>query len=75
MVKNIAKIGNSQGIVFDASLLRQARLQVGDSMNIEVHAGGTITLTPIRSEISPEEARASAKEWMRKNAELFRRLS
>ena len=44
MIKTITKIGNSQGIIFDSALLQLARLKVGDEVNVEVHAGGTITL-------------------------------
>ena len=48
MVKTITKIGNSQGLIFDAALLQLAHLKAGDEVNVEVHEGGTITLTPIR---------------------------
>lgn len=46
MVKTISKIGNSQGLIFDAALMDLAHLQAGDQVNVEVHEGGTITLTP-----------------------------
>jgi len=48
MLKTISKIGNSQGVIFDAALLELAHLRVGDEVNLEVHEGGTITITPIR---------------------------
>jgi antitoxin component of MazEF toxin-antitoxin module len=54
MLKRISKIGNSQGIILDAALMELAQLKAGDELNVEVHAGGTITLTPIR----PRAARA-----------------
>ncbi|RFC46140.1 MAG: Antitoxin component of the MazEF toxin-antitoxin module [Verrucomicrobia bacterium] len=47
MIKTISKIGNSQGIIFDAALLQLARLKVGDQGNVEVHSGGTITIGPM----------------------------
>jgi antitoxin component of MazEF toxin-antitoxin module len=75
MIKSITKIGNSQGIVFDAALMDMARLKVGDQVNVTVHEGGAIYLTPIRPVIAPEEAGASAKAIIAKNTELFRRLS
>jgi antitoxin component of MazEF toxin-antitoxin module len=56
MIKTITKVGNSQGIMLDAALMDLARLRVGDQVNLEVHAGGTITLTPTRPVISPEAA-------------------
>ena len=46
MVKTISKVGNSHGIIFDSALLELAHLKPGDEVNVEVHAGGTITLTP-----------------------------
>ena len=75
MTKTITKIGNSQGLMFDAALMDLARIKVGDQVNVEVHEGGTITLTPLRPVITPEKAAATAKRLIRKNAELFRRLS
>jgi len=75
MIKTITKVGNSQGIIFDAALLDLAQLKVGDRVNLEVHDGGTITLTPVRAVISPVRAGATAKRLIRKNRELFRRLS
>ncbi len=55
MVKIITKIGNSQGIIFDTVLLEMAHLKAGDQVNIVVHEGGTITITPIRPRITREE--------------------
>jgi len=75
MVKKFAKIGNSQGIVFDTALMDQACVKVGDAVNVSIHEGGVITLTPLRPVIGPEKAAARAKKLIRKNSELFRRLS
>jgi antitoxin component of MazEF toxin-antitoxin module len=76
MIKTITKVGNSQGIIFDAALLQLARLKVGDQVNVEVHPGGTITLAPIdRKVIDENAAAASAKRLIKKNSELFRRLA
>ena len=75
MTKTISKVGNSQGIMFDAALMEMARLKVGDQVNVELHEGGTITLTPIRPRIEPKQAAATAKRLIRKNSELFKRLS
>ncbi len=55
MLKAITRIGNSQGVIFDAALLELAHLKVGDEVNLEVHDGGTITLTPIRPKASRED--------------------
>ena len=35
MRKTIAKIGNSQGIIFDTALMELAYLQTGDEVNVE----------------------------------------
>ena len=75
MTKTITKIGNSQGLIFDAALMDLARVKVGDQVNITVHEGGSIVLTPLRPVIGPEQGAATAKRLIGKNAELFRRLS
>ena len=36
MTKTISKVGNSQGIIFDAALMDLARVKVGDEVNITV---------------------------------------
>jgi antitoxin component of MazEF toxin-antitoxin module len=75
MTKTITKIGNSQGLIFDAALMDLVRLKVGDELTITVHEGGSIVLTPLRPVIGPEQAASTAKRLIGKNAELFRRLS
>jgi antitoxin component of MazEF toxin-antitoxin module len=75
MTKTITKIGNSQGLMFDSALMDLARIKVGDQVSISLHEGGSIVLTPVRSVITPEKAAATAKRLIKKNAELFRRLS
>jgi antitoxin component of MazEF toxin-antitoxin module len=75
MIKTITKIGNSQGIIFDATLMDLAHLKVGDQVNIEIHDGRTISLTPLNPTIEAKRASATARRIIRKNAELFRRLS
>lgn len=55
MIKKITKIGNSQGIIFDQTLMDLAHLKVGDELHVKIHDGGSITLTPDRPSVSPEE--------------------
>lgn len=55
MIKTITKIGNSQGLILDSALMELARLKPGDQVNVEVHAGGAITLTPVKQEVSKED--------------------
>jgi antitoxin component of MazEF toxin-antitoxin module len=75
MTKAISKIGNSQGIIFDAALMDLARVKVGDQVNVTVHPGGSIVLTPIHPTIDPASAKAMTKRLIRKNSALFKRLS
>ena len=75
MTKTITKIGNSQGLMFDSALMDLARIKVGDQVAVSVHEGGSIVLTPVRPVIKPDKAAATAKRLIKKNAELFRRLS
>jgi antitoxin component of MazEF toxin-antitoxin module len=75
MVKTITKIGNSQGLMFDAALMDLAHLKPGDQVTITIHEGGSIVLTPLRPVIGPQQAAVTAKRLIQKNAELFRRLS
>lgn len=75
MTKTISKVGNSQGIIFDAALMDLARLKVGDQVTVTVHEGGSIVLTPIRPSIQPKEAATAARRLIKKNSVLFKRLS
>ena len=75
MTKTISKVGNSQGIIFDAALMDLARVKVGDQVTVTVHEGGSIVLTPIRPAIQPKEAAATARRLIKKNSVLFKRLS
>jgi antitoxin component of MazEF toxin-antitoxin module len=75
MTKTITKIGNSQGIIFDAALMDLAWMKVGDKVNVTVHPGGSIVLTPMHPMIDQDTAGATAKRLIKKNAALFKRLS
>ncbi|MGC4014026.1 MAG: hypothetical protein QM755_05830 [Luteolibacter sp.] len=52
-----------------------AHLKVGDSMNLEVHPGGTITLTPIRNTPSREEISVVITQTMKDYARTMQRLA
>jgi antitoxin component of MazEF toxin-antitoxin module len=75
MLKSITKIGNSQGLILDAALLELSGLKVGDQVNVTVHEGGAITLTPMRPGISAADAAKAARDLIRRNRELFKRLA
>ncbi|HUA66180.1 MAG TPA: hypothetical protein VME24_10050 [Alphaproteobacteria bacterium] len=75
MVKTITKVGNSQGIIFDSALMELTHLKAGDEVNVEVHAGGTITLTPLRSRRSDAEVSKVIKSTMRDYARTMKKLA
>jgi len=75
MVKTISKVGNSQGIIFDSALMELAHLKAGDEMNVEVHAGGTITLTPLRPRPSRAEVSKVVKATMKDYARTMKKLA
>ena len=75
MVKSITKVGNSQGLIFDAALLDLARLKAGDKVNVEVHEGGTITLTPIRTRPTRAEISRVIKTTMKDYARTMKKLA
>jgi antitoxin component of MazEF toxin-antitoxin module len=75
MVKTITRIGNSQGLIFDAALLELAHLKNGDEVNVELHEGGTITLTPIRPGPSREEVSRTIKKTLKDYARTMKRLA
>ena len=75
MVKTISKIGNSQGLMFDSALMELAHLKAGDQVNVEVHAGGTLTLTPIRPRPSRAEVSKVIKATMNDYARTMKKLA
>jgi antitoxin component of MazEF toxin-antitoxin module len=75
MLKSITKVGNSQGLIFDTALCELTGLKIGDQVNVTVHEGGAVVITPIRQTISASDATASAKDLIRRNVELFKRLA
>ena len=74
MIKTIAKVGNSQGIILDAALMELAHLKAGDDLNVEVHDGGTLTLTPIRPRPSRPEVSKVIKSTMKDYARTLKKL-
>ena len=75
MTKTITKVGNSNGIIFDATVMDMAHLKTGDQVNMEVHPGGTITLTPIRPRPSKEKITKTIKSTMKDYARTMKRLA
>ena len=75
MTKTITKIGNSQGLMFDSALMDLARIKVGDQVNVVVHEGGTITLTPLRPKPSRTEVSRVIKATMKDYARTMKKLA
>ena len=75
MLKSISKIGNSQGLIFDAALCELSGLKAGDQVNVTVHAGGSIMLTPIRRAALPEEVSATIRKTVKDYRRTLRRLA
>lgn len=75
MIKTISKIGNSHGLMFDAALMDLAHLKPGDKVNVEVHEGGTITLTPLRPKPSQAEITRTIKSTMKDYSRSMKKLA
>jgi antitoxin component of MazEF toxin-antitoxin module len=75
MIKTVTKIGNSNGIIFDATLMDMAHLKTGDEMDLEIDEGGTITLTPIRPTFSREQITKTINSTMKDYARTMKRLA
>ncbi len=75
MVKTITKVGNSHGLIFDTALLELAHLKPGDELNVEVHEGGTLTLTPIRPRPSRKEVSKVIRSTMKDYARTMKKLA
>lgn len=75
MLKTITKVGNSQGLIFDNALCELTGIKAGDQVNITVHDGGAIVITPLRPVLSAADAAATARHLIQRNTEVFKRLA
>ena len=75
MLKTIGKVGNSQGLIFDAALRELTGLKAGDQVNVTIHVGGSIVITPMAPTVDATEASARAGRLIERNQEVFRRLA
>ena len=62
-------------MIFDAALMELAHLRVGDQVNVEVHDGGTITLTPLRPRPSREEVSEVIRKTLKDYAQTMKKLA
>lgn len=76
MTKTISKVGNSQGIIFDAALMDLARVKVGDQLNVTiVPESGAIVLMPIRKGPSQKEINHVIKKTVKDYRKTLRKLA
>lgn len=75
MIKTITKIGNSQGIILDSALMELAGLKPGDEVNLTVHEGGAIYLTPLRPTIPDEEFQGALKGVLKDYRKTLKKLA
>jgi antitoxin component of MazEF toxin-antitoxin module len=76
MTKTISKIGNSQGIIFDAALMDLARVKVGDQLDVTIiNDSGAIMLMPIRKGPSKKAVKGAIKKVMKDYRRTLRKLA
>ena len=76
MTKTISKVGNSQGIIFDAALMDLARVKIGDQVNVTViPESGAIVVMPIRKGPSRKEIKSVIKKTVRDYRKTLRKLA
>ena len=76
MTKTISKIGNSQGIIFDAALMDLARVKVGDQLDVTIiNDSGAIMLMPIRKGPSKKSVKGAIKKVMNDYRRTLRKLA
>ena len=76
MTKTIAKVGNSQGIIFDAALMDLARLKVGDQVDVTIAPEtGAIMIMPIRKGPPPKQIKSLIKKTANDYRRTLRKLA
>ena len=75
MLKSITKVGNSQGLILDTALCELTGLKAGDQVNVTVHDGGAITLTPIRNSAPAEVIDSTIRQTVKDYASTLRKLA
>jgi antitoxin component of MazEF toxin-antitoxin module len=76
MTKTISKVGNSQGIIFDAALMDLAGVKVGDQLDVTIAPqSGAIILTPLRKMPNKTEVTSLIRETATKYRRTLRKLA
>lgn len=75
MITKIITSGDSQGIILDETIMNLAQLKLGDQMNLEIHANGTLTLTPLHSQPSHGEVSDVIQKTMEDYSSTMKKLA
>ena len=73
-IKKLTKLGNSQALVLDRSILAQMGLSDADEVQMTLH-GQQLVVTPVRPRIPDEALQESLDRVLDEYDELFRRLA
>lgn len=75
MIKTLTKVGNSYGLIFDAAVRELSGLKPGDQVNVTVHDGGTIILTPVRKSADPSQVKSIIRRTLKDYKKTLRKLA
>ena len=73
-IKKLTKLGNSQALVLDKSILAQMGLSEAGEVQITLH-GQQLVVTPVHPRIPDEKLQESLDRVLDEYDELFRRLA
>lgn len=75
MLKQITKVGNSQGLILDTALMELTGLRVGDQVDVTVAPGGTVVLTPIRRALPRGQVSATIRKTIKDYRGTLKKLA
>jgi AbrB family looped-hinge helix DNA binding protein len=75
MIKKLTKVGNSYGLIFDAAVRELSGLKPGDEVNVTVHDGGAIILTPVRKSPEASEVKSVIRRTLKDYRKTLRKLA
>jgi len=75
MLKQITKVGNSQGLILDNALMDLTGLRVGAQVNVVVAPGGAIILPPIRKAAPREVVSATIRKTVKDYRKTLKKLA
>lgn len=75
MIKQITKVGNSQGLILDSALVDLTGLRVGDQVDVTVAPGGAVILTPIRKALPREQVSQTIRKTVKDYRKTLKKLA